>query len=132
MTTINRSRLSWHLSLAVSTSIVSCLFGGPASAAPQVNNLSLRGLRTGASTTLTIEGTELLPNPRIILAAPITSQAVKDGATANRVQIDVTLAASVPPGIYHLRVGNPKGISNSVVIGIDDLAQMPLIFVAIR
>ncbi len=125
MITRARSRASWHMSLALGACLVCCLLGGRAAAAPQISNLSIRGLRTGASTTLTIEGTDLLPNPRIILAAPITSQAVKEGAAANRVQIDVALPANVPPGIYHLRVGNPKGISNSVVIGIDDLAQVP-------
>jgi hypothetical protein len=95
-----------------------------AAAAPQITNISLRGLRSGATTTLTIEGADLLPEPRILLSAAISAQAIKPGATASRVQMDVTLP-QVPAGMYKLRLANARGISNSVLIGIDDLAQMP-------
>jgi hypothetical protein len=101
------------------------MFTETATAAPQISNLSLRGLQTGATTRLTIDGTDLLPNPRIVLPVPLTAQMVKAGATANRIEIEVTLPAQVPPGMYQLRVANPKGISNAVLIGIDDLAQLP-------
>jgi len=94
-------------------------------AAPEIGNLSLRGLQTGAATTLTIDGSDLLPEPRVILPIAIAKQSVKTGATANRVQIEIDLPAEVSPGLYHLRVANARGISRAVVIGIDRLAQMP-------
>src|SRR5439155_7443363 len=95
-----------------------------ASAAPQITNISLRGLRSAATTTLTIDGADLLPEPKILLAIPIRAQSIKPGATASRVQMDVTLP-QVPAGMYKLRIANAKGVSNSVLIGIDDLAQIP-------
>src|SRR3954465_14777569 len=79
-------------------------------AAPEVQNLSLRGLQTGAATSLVIDGADLLPEPRVVLPVPIAAQVVRPGATATRVQIDVTLADTVPPGFYQLRVANAHGI----------------------
>lgn len=95
-------------------------------AAPAISKLSQRGLQTEATTTLVIEGTELLPEPHVLLAVPIAQQVVKPGATANQVQIDVTLDASVPPGIYELRLVTAGGISPAVGIGIDHLPELPL------
>src|SRR5262249_33055189 len=47
------------------------------------------------------------------------------GSSASRVQLDLTLAADVAPGIYYLRVANRKGISNPVAIAIEALPQTP-------
>ncbi len=96
-----------------------------AAEAPAITNLPVRGLQTGTTTTLTIEGTGLLPEPRVVLSVPIASQVVRSGATANRVQIDVKLPADISPGLYALRVANAEGMSNPVVIDINDLVQVP-------
>jgi hypothetical protein len=114
-----------RLCYAAATLFFSAAFSGSAFAAPEVRNVSLRGLQTGATTTLTIDGTDLLPEPRLLLPVPVAAQGVKQGATANRVQIEVTLADSVAPGVYPLRVANAKGISNAVAVGIDNLPQVP-------
>jgi hypothetical protein len=98
-----------------------------AQAAPQISSVTPRGLRSGATTTLTIDGTDLLPGPRLVLPGlAIASQAVKPGTTANRVVLDVTLADDVPPGLYQVRVATASGISNAVTVGIDDLPQVPV------
>src|SRR5919197_903089 len=80
-------------------------------AAPQVQNVSPPGLQAGATTTLTIDGSDLLPAPRVLLGMPVAAQAVRPGATANRVQIDVTLAGDAPPGIHPLRLAHARGVS---------------------
>jgi hypothetical protein len=128
MTGETRSRLGvcWLITLIVCAcgwTILCC----PALAAPEIANLSIRGLQSGARTTLTIEGSELLPNPRIILPLAVTSQLVKEGSTANRIQMEVTLPAEVMPGHYYLRLANRKGISNPVMIAVDGLAQSPFV-----
>src|SRR5579871_200139 len=101
------------------------LMASTSGAAPQIDKISLRGLQTGAVTTLTIEGSDLLPNPRLLLPRSILSQTIRGTASPNRVEIEVRLAADCSPGIYPLRLANPKGISNAVLIGIDDLVQLP-------
>jgi hypothetical protein len=118
----NYSRLGIYPALAV---LVSLWWHPYAAAAPGITNLPIRGLQSGATTTLTIEGADLLPETRVILPVAILSQNVRSGATPNRVQIDVRLPADIAPGLYALRVANSHGISNPVVIGIDDLAQVP-------
>jgi len=98
----------------------------PAAAAPpQIVRITPPALQSGATATIVVEGTELLPNPLIVLPVPIASQTVKAPAAANRVQIEVKLADNVPPGVYLLRIGNDKGISNPLAVEIDDAPQMP-------
>jgi hypothetical protein len=100
-----------------------------AHAAPTITNLSLRGLQIGQTTNLTIDGEGLSPETRVMLDAPIVRQEVRPGATAQRVEVALTLDAAVQPGIYPLRVVTPQGVSNTVGIGIDHLPQQPFVSV---
>jgi hypothetical protein len=93
-------------------------------AGPVINNLSSRGLQIGTS-TLVISGSDLLPEPRLVLPVPIAGQTVKEGATANQVQLEITLDPSVTPGIYPLRLATSQGISGPVAVAIDALAELP-------
>ncbi|HTM53825.1 MAG TPA: hypothetical protein VL175_07325 [Pirellulales bacterium] len=94
-----------------------------AHAAPQIKNISLRGLQVGAVNTLVIEGDELTPSPRILLTAPVARQVIKDGATANRLEIELALDSQIQSGIYLLRVASASGISPAVALAIDGLSQ---------
>src|SRR5438045_919827 len=95
---ICRFRISWRIIAAAL--VLGFLSADKAFAgAPQITKLSLRGLRTGATTTLTIEGTDLLPNPRLVLPFPIAAQTIQKAATPSRIEVEITLAASVSPGM---------------------------------
>jgi hypothetical protein len=118
-----RARTAWWTAAGLA---LAALLPAAATAAPQVTNVTPRGLQTGATTTLVIDGSELMPDARLVLPFPVAGQAVKPGSTAARLVVDVTLADSVPAGIYSLRVANPQGISNAVLIGVDDLPQVAL------
>ncbi len=96
-----------------------------ANAAPRINNLSLRGLQSGGMTTLVIDGSELLPDAKIMFSAPVAKQLIKEGATAARLEVEFTLDAQVPSGIYLLRVASASGISEAVALGVDPLPQIP-------
>ena len=111
--------------LAISAFTLLLVVARAEAAAPTISNLSLRGLRTGATTTLVLNGADLLPEPRLLLSVPIAQQVVKEGATANQVQIDVTLDAATPPGIYQLRLATADGISTPLAVGVDALPEMP-------
>jgi hypothetical protein len=106
--------------------IVAIFTGSTALAAPTINSISLRGLQSGTATTIAIDGSDLLPGPRLVLAVPVTKQTVRSGATAQHAEFDVELPADAPPGIYNLRVANASGISNAVLIGVDSLGQLPV------
>src|SRR5262245_45493013 len=120
------AKMPWPMprTMACALGAFLCFCAG-ARAAPEVSALSPRGLQAGATTTLTVDGTDLLPAPRLLLSAPVAAQAVRPGATAARVQLDVTLAADVPPGLYLARIANERGISNALPLAVDDLAQLP-------
>ena len=111
-----------RMSLAYSLLLLSWL-PATAFAAPTISNVSLRGLTIGQSTTLVIDGSDLLPDPKLILPVPIASQTVKPNATANRVEIEVTVDGSASPGIYSLRLASGKGISPAIAVGLDKLSQ---------
>ncbi|HUY35317.1 MAG TPA: hypothetical protein VMV69_21410 [Pirellulales bacterium] len=96
-----------------------------AAAPPTIGNLSLRGLQAGGTTTLTISGGDLLPEPRIVMAVPIAQQVVKEPAAPNEVRIDVTLDAATPPGVYQLRLATAQGISAPLAVAIDRLPELP-------
>ena len=98
----------------------------PAAAAPpQVAKLTQPALQSGAVTTILVEGTDLGPNPRVVLPVPIAEQRVKDGATDKKVQIEVKLAADVPSGVYPMRIGSDKGVSLPVAVEIDPQPLTP-------
>lgn len=94
-------------------------------AAPTVRTLSVRGLRVGGPTTVIIDGSDLLPNPRIVLSQPIASQSVKPTSTATRLEIDVVLDASAEPGLQSLYLATDSGLSERQLISVDHLTQLP-------
>lgn len=109
-----------------SAAFLAVLLLRPALAAPPtITRITTPGLQSGAAASLIIDGTDLLPNPRLILPIPLTAQTVKPGATPQRVQIDVKLADNVPPGLYQVRLANDKGISAPIGIESDDLLLQP-------
>ena len=85
----------------------------------------LRGLQAGGTTTLTITGGDLLPEPKLVLPLAIAQQVLKEGAAANQVQIDVTLDAATPQGIYQLRLATAQGISAPLNVAVDRLPELP-------
>jgi hypothetical protein len=111
------------LSAYATSWLMLALLAAPALAAPEIRNVNIRGLQIGATTTLTIDGTDLLPNPQIVMSLPIVAQNVQPNATASRVTIAVTLDKSVQPGMYNLWLGNANGISGKVVVAVDHLPQ---------
>jgi hypothetical protein len=94
-------------------------------AEPAIRNLDLRGLTVGGTTTITLDGDDLGPAPRLLLPFA-AQQALKPGNTPQRAVFDVTLAADVVPGLYNLRVVTEGGVNLPVIIGVDRLPQQPL------
>jgi len=110
----------------VSFSLILSWLSSVSLAAPTIDNISLRGLTIGQPTTIVIDGSDLLPDPKLVLPVKVASQTIKPDATANRVEVTVVVDGSVTPGIYSLRVASGKGISSPIAVGIDKLPQQPL------
>lgn len=95
--------------------------------APEIKNLSLRGLQIGATTTLVIDGDGLLPEPRIELGVVVAKQTIKPNATDKRVEIEISLDGNVEAGLYPLRLVTADGVSNAALVGVDGLVQSPVV-----
>src|SRR5437899_11096387 len=98
-------RYSMSGQVATATLILLPLLSGSASAAaPQINTISLHGLRLGAATTFVVEGSDLLPDPRLLLGVPTVSHRIKGTATPNRIAFEVTLHQGATPAISPVRL----------------------------
>src|SRR5437899_2181151 len=93
-------------------------------AEPSIRNVSIRGLQSGGTTTLVIDGDDLGAAPRLLL--PFAArQDRKPKSTEKQATFDVTLGNDVQPGYHHLRVVTDGGVSLPVVIGSDRMPQKP-------
>ncbi len=97
-------------------------------APPEVRNVDIRGLRLSGTNTLTFDGANLLPNPRLLTTLPIAQQTVRAGALPGRVALDITLAEGAQPGVYAWWLVTDAGVSARDVLTVDALS--PQIFAA--
>lgn len=95
------------------------------SAAPVVRSLTVRGLQIGGTTTIRIDGSDLLPNPQLLMSVPIAKQTLKPNPTATRVEFDVTLAGDITAGLYNFWLVNDLGASASTIVAADKLTNIP-------
>ncbi len=95
----------------------------PPPSPPQITLLSRYGLQLGAGTRLSISGSGLGPNPRVVL--PIAGAQVKllETSRPNRLDIEVQLPDSATPGFYPLRVVSDHGVGNAVMVAVDRLPE---------
>ena len=94
--------------------------------APELRNVNVRGLEIGATTVLTIDGADLLPNPRVYLDGQSLDAAVDPQSTPTRLMLSVKLPDATVPGVGLLRLATADGFSNSVPVGLDRLPQLPM------
>jgi hypothetical protein len=109
------------------TCLILTLLSGFAAAAaePDVQSINVRGLQIGGTTSITIDGDRLGPNPRLLLPFNVKTT-LKSGATDKKVVFDVYVDDSATPGYHHLRVITDGGASLPILIGVDKLPQAPL------
>lgn len=102
------------------------LCGSTADAAePAIASINLRGLQIGGTTTLTVDGSDLGAHPRLLFSFPV-QQKLLPGATDRKASFEVTVGSDVPAGFHHLRVVSDQGVSLPLVIGVDQLPQLPM------
>ena len=97
---------------------------GPASAAvPVVSGVDLRGLEIGRATRLTLTGTDLLPNPRLLTTAKLKKQTLLPGAKPERIVLEVELEEASQPGLENWWLVTDGGISSRSLLATDALPQ---------
>ncbi len=93
---------------------------------PEIRNLDLRALQSGAATKLTMDGADLLPAPKFFLDDQPLEVQIDPASTAARVIATVTLPAAIPSGVGQLRLSTQDGFSNSLLVGVDRFPQAAL------
>ena len=96
---------------------------GSLAAAPVINKLTPVGLQAGQDVILTVDGTDLLPNPRLIASFPIETQEIQANPAANKVTMKLKIPANVSAGLHTIRIASDRGSSNYLMIAIDRLPQ---------
>ena len=92
-------------------------------APPTVSSVDVRGLEIGKTTSLTLTGTDLLPNPRLLTTARISKQSLKDGAKPDRITLDVELDKNATPGLHNWWLVTDHGVSAKGLLAADHLPQ---------
>lgn len=90
---------------------------------PEIRNVNLRGLQIGGKTVVTVDGSDLLPAPRVWLNGQSLEATLEPQSTATRAILSVALPENTQPGMGVLRIGTADGISNSVLVGLDRFPQ---------
>jgi len=92
-------------------------------APPVVSGVNIRGFQIGGSTTVTLTGSDLLPNPRLVSTGVIARQRVLEGAVAGKVSLEVELAADARSGLENVWLVTDGGASSRLVFAVDGFPQ---------
>ena len=96
----------------------------PASAAvPVVSGVDLRGLEIGHATRLTLTGSDLLPNPRLLTTAKIKRQTLLPGGKPERIVLEIELEEASQPGLENWWLLTDGGVSSRSLLATDALPQ---------
>lgn len=92
-------------------------------APPTLTGTSPAGLMVGRATDLTFQGANLAGSAEIISPIPLTFEKTENKDAA-KWTVKVTLPANAPLGVFPIRLATSKGVSNPVLIAVD---QVPTI-----
>ncbi len=89
--------------------------------------MNVRGLQIGQPTVVTIDGVDLLPAPKLWLGAQAVEATLDEKqSNVNRLVLTATLPNEIAPGLAPLRLATTEGVSNSVVVALDRMPQLPI------
>ncbi len=93
-------------------------------APPKIGEIAPHGAQRGVATELSISGSDLAGNPRLIAPFPFKIDSPSAGQSASSWKPKLTIAADVAVGIYPIRVQTDDGISNPFLFAVGQLPQV--------
>lgn len=90
---------------------------------PEIRNVNIRGLQIGQATTITLDGVDLQPAPKVFLNDRSLDVVVDPQSNAARAVLTATVPNETTPGVAVLRLATADGVSNGVLVGLDRLPQ---------
>jgi hypothetical protein len=115
--------------LALLRSLVALLvLEAAAVASPVIQSARPRGARRGTTFTLTLSGTPLVPGSELVTTLPgaITRLAPPQDQKMPETELPflVELRADAPVGLYPVRLKGADGISNVILVAVDDFPEV--------
>jgi hypothetical protein len=99
--------------------------GGVAPPTPRVDEISPIGVRRGYASELTIRGSALSGNPRLVASFRfIAATPAPNGSNATAFTTRLTVARDTPLGIYPVRVLTDDGLSDPFALAVGQLPQV--------
>lgn len=90
--------------------------------APVLQRLSAYGLKRGQATALALFGQNLQPDSaKVFVPEASLAAIVQPGSNPNQLNVQISVPADTPPGLYPLRIETAGGVSNAIGLAIDDL-----------
>lgn len=90
-------------------------------APPDIKGTTPFGLTRGMSTDLTIQGSNLAGNPKLITPFAFTMDAPAEGSDASNFKLKVTADPRMAIGVYPIRVQTDDGLSNPILLAVGQL-----------
>ena len=105
-----------YIALGILLGFQSSIYAAP----PSLTGTSPAGLTRGKTVDLTFQGASLAGMPEIISNLPLQYTKVENKDAA-KWTVKVTLPADAPLGVFPVRVVSAKGVSNPVLISVDQV-----------
>jgi hypothetical protein len=95
-------------------------------APPQIGNIAPLGVQRGVANEITISGSNLAANPRLIASFPFKIESLPVPAKSDPAnwKSKLIVAADVAVGVYPIRVQTDDGISNPFLLAVGQLPQI--------
>jgi hypothetical protein len=93
-------------------------------AAPKISEIQPQGARRGVATEVSISGSDLAGNPRLIAPFAFKIESAAAGQSATSWKPRLTIAPDVAIGAYPIRVQTDDGISNAFLFVVGQLPQV--------
>ena len=107
----------------VALGLVLGFYGSTQAAPPSLTGTTPSGVTRGRTVDLTFQGANLSGMPEILSSLPIQYTKAENKEAAKWV-VKVTLPEDAPLGVYPIRVVSAKGVSNPVLLSIDQLPSV--------
>jgi hypothetical protein len=91
---------------------------------PKIGEITPYGAQRGIATEVSVSGTDLTGNPRLIAPFAFTIESPPTGQTASNWKPRLTVAPDVAVGVYPIRVQTDDGISNPFLFAVGQLPQV--------
>ena len=116
----------YRIRLAVALGLTAVLSAPALAAPPQINGINPFGAQRGASTTVTVNGSNLGGNPRLVAPFGFRGRDARrrPAPTRRTRKLALTVDAETPVGVYPVRVQTDDGLSNPFLFAVGQLPQV--------